>query len=125
MQVVGRDLPGFAVIRALRLVRMFRLLSFFKGPFDLITAAFLDCFTTLTTILFLVVLAGAIASALILAVEAQHTNSLTQVRITCLTHHLCTLLTSTMFISAGKTCMSNWPLLRLCGCALHNTCEIK
>jgi Ion transport protein len=91
MQIVGRDLPGFAVLRALRLVRMFRLLSLFKGHVDLITAALLDCFTTLTTILFLVVLAGAIASALILAVEAQHTNSLTQVRTACPTH-LCILV---------------------------------
>jgi hypothetical protein len=79
--MVGKNLPGFAIIRALRLVRMFRLMAIFKGPFDLITAAFTDSFTTLSTILFLVVLSGAIASALILAVEAQKTDALTQVRL--------------------------------------------
>lgn len=72
--------PALSVLRVLRLVRMFKLIKLYKRPFDLIVATFADSFTTLNTIVFLILLSGIIISELIFAVEASVLDPLTHVR---------------------------------------------
>ena len=73
------------VLRVLRLVRMLKLVVVFKSSFALITATFKDSFTTLNTIVFLILLCGIILSALMFTVEAVLLDPLTQVRFVL--HH--------------------------------------
>ena len=79
-QALERKIPVLEVLRVLRLVRLFKVIKFYKQSFDLITSTFADSFTTLNTIVFLIVLSCIILSALMFSVEAGSLDPLTHVR---------------------------------------------
>ena len=79
-QAHQRKIPVLEVLRVLRLVRLFKVIKFYKQSFDLITSTFADSFTTLNTIVFLIVLSCIILSALMFSVEAGSLDPLTHVR---------------------------------------------
>lgn len=80
MQSTRTSLPLLEVLRVLRLVRIFTLISIYKTSFNLIFSTFSDSFTTLNTIVFLILLTGIILSALMFAAEAETLDPVTQVR---------------------------------------------
>lgn len=80
VQGIKQSLAILEVMRVLRLTRAFKLVNFYKQSFDLIVSTFADSFTTLNTIVFLIMLAAIILSGLMFTAEATALDPLTHVR---------------------------------------------
>ena len=125
-----KALPVLSVLRVLRLVRMFKLIKLYKRPFDLIIATFADSFTTLNTIVFLILLSGIIISMLMFAIEAAALDPLTHVRTAAvawqlagraLCHEPCRCLPALQLSGAPDypVCLGEPAWTPHCACAAH------